>query len=792
VLGTRRPAAVTLLSLVALGFGCGGSQGHAGGQQEAGGHSPVAQRRSDDRPPLVLVARSGDPNAALAFAGAHDAGSAASTATAALLVTRLREHGFSDVRSRAQALGFTLDVPVTTAADARRFVDTLAKTLKAPVRPGEPGLDAAQAALVALGTRRLPGAGAASVADCTGELGLRADEPLPDRARLPSVVASLLASVRTIERAAFAAVGPSEILEATENALAADGAWPDGSPVNDAWPERGVTAADFAGAEPRRLSMALRLANPGVALGAADALADARSTLARRLETLRPPWRLERATATVRPRGACLRVDALPPPGDPGPNGAEVARVLSLLGDEVDREVALSSRSAGSALEEALVRPTDPGEAAAAAAWRGLADRLPAGVARRFVVYAAPLGDRTRVDLGRSMAELRESLARPLFETRVRVEAGQAGFWVLLASTCGTAGESLADAGEAASLVSALTLVERSQDGVSFEPWIAPDGVGVLAYATRRSSAELPAEQARRVASALGDLVATTRPTPTARLTAHEELIGTLGGSPRPGFSLSLEELSQGHPSWLEPHGTIAALGAAASKSFDAALAHWLGSPLRLSVLANDDAGQAELARRELERWLLPVRGDAVRCPPVARVEPRKGELTLSTTPGDAAESAYVGVPLPRFDGRLPLEARATLFLLNRSGGWLERALADLTATASATALGGPRAAALVVRVAAPADQRDAAVARIRTLFDRFPAGVATSADVTAADRELGRADAVERRDPRRRIVELWRGGGAPSRLDGAKLLKFQADLGRAGRLVVLVTPTAG
>jgi hypothetical protein len=728
----------------------------------------------------------------VAFAAAHDFGSSASTAAASFVSARLRDQGLPDVRARAQALGFTLDAPVANAAEARRFVEIVSKALVQPVRAGEPSLDAALAAVMALGSRRLAGPAAQSVADCTGELAVRADEPAPDRARLPAVVANVLSSARSVERAAFAAVGPAELLDATERALASGDDWPGGPPVNDAWPERSVTGADFLGTEPRRLSVALRLPSTGVALSAAESLAEPRSTLSRRLETLRPPWRLERAAATLRARGACLRVDALPPPGDPGPSGADVARVLSLLSDEVDREVAQAGRYAASALEEALLRPTDPGDAAAAAAWRGLGERLPAGAARRLVAYVAPAADRSRVDLGRSLGELRESLAKPLFETRVRVESGQAGFWMLAASTCGTAGESLADAGEAASIVSSLTLVQKSRDGVSFEPWIATDGVGLLAHAPRRSPSETPAEQARRVASALGDLIATTRPSPAVRLTAHEELLDALGRTPQPGFALSLEELSQGHPSWLEPRGSIAALGAAASRSFDAQLQHWLGSPLRLSVLANGDPTQAEVARRELERWVSPVRGDAVRCAPPGRVEPRSGELTLKTSVSDVVESAYVGVPLPRFDGRLPLEVRAALFLMNRSGGFLDRALADLPARARATALGGPRAAALVVRLAAPPEQRDPALARLRALFDRLPSGVATTADIQAADRELARADAAERRDPRRRIVELWRGAPAPSRLDAARLAKFLADLGRAGRLVVLVSPAGG
>lgn len=792
MLGKRTRTAVTLLALCAVASGSCGGTATPGTHPEHAGKSRVAERRSDDRPPLVLVARTGDPNGSVAFAAAHDAGAGASAAAASLLAVRLRDAGVPEVRSRAHALGFTLDAPVATAAEAARFVKAVEKSLTAPVQPGEPGLDSAQAALVALGNRRLPGSATASVADCTGELAARADEPVLDRSRLSGVITSLLTSVHTVERAAFAAVGPNELLEATDDALASSDDWAEGSLVNDPWPERSVSGADFAGTEPRRLSIALRLASGGVALVAAESLGDPQGTLARRLEALRPAWRLERAGATLRPRGACLRVDALPPPGDPGPTGAEVARVLALVSDELDREVAEAGRNAGSAVEEALVRPTDPGDAAAAAAWRGLAERLPAGVARRLVAYAAPLADRNRVDLPRALAEHRETLARPALETRVRTETGQASFWMLVANTCGTASESAADAGEAASLVTALTLRGESRSGVVFEPWIAADGVGVLAHAPRRSPGESPAEQALRVASALGDLVATTRPAPATRLVAEEELLTALGRVPRPGYATMLDALSQGHPSWLEPRGSFAALGAAASKSFDAALQHWLGAPLRLSVLANGDAAQAETARRELERWVSPVRGEALRCPAVSRVEPKSGDLTLATTPGDVTESAYLGVPLPRFEGRLPLEVRALVFLMNRPGGWLERALAELPATASATALGGPRAAALVVRVAAPLELRDQALARIRVLFERFPAGVATTAELTLADRELGRAETAERRDPRRRIVELWRDAPPPARLDAARFSKLQAELGRASRLVVQVAPPGG
>jgi len=70
-----------------------------------------------------------------------------------------------------------------------------------------------------------------------------------------------------------------------------------------------------------------------------------------------------------------------------------------------------------------------------------------------------------------------------------------------------------------------------------------------------------------------------------------------------------------------------------------------------------------------------------------------------------------------------------------------------------------------------------------------IPSGIATAQEVALADKELDRTDGIERRDPRRRVVELWRGSPTLGRLDAARLAKFLADLGKAGRLVVVVTP---
>jgi hypothetical protein len=207
---------------------------------------------------------------------------------------------------------------------------------------------------------------------------------------------------------------------------------------------------------------------------------------------------------------------------------------------------------------------------------------------------------------------------------------------------------------------------------------------------------------------------------------------------------------------------------------------------LRLVVLANGEATQPDVVRREVERWLRPGRGELARCPTRNHPQPPAGELNLGVS-GDSPEGSYVGVPFPAFEHRLPIEARAALLLFNRSGGWLDQTLADLPASATALALGGPDAAALVVEVVAAEAQRAPAVERLRALLERLASGRVAPADVELARRELAQAEAGELLDPRRRVVAAFRGPRAEPPLDAARFSAFLASLRRSGTVVVNV-----
>jgi hypothetical protein len=768
---------------------CGGSQYPAGGTGNGSAtRGRLRHAGLDDRPPLVQNQRLGDPHGAVAFAVARDASPTAAAALPAFLRARLSARGFPGVRSRAHALGYSLEAAVPSAAEAKRFVEAVRKALDEPLRAGEPGLEAARLAVRAISERRFAGPAEAAVAACAGELGMSAEEPPwdPRSTAAQKLVAAGLAGARSSKSAAFAAVGPAEIVRAVADALADGEPWPAGEGPLDPWPARGELGVDFATTDSRRLSVAVRVGSADAAVTTAGRLGVPRSRLARRLAALTPGWRVERVSATARPRGACLRVDAVPPHGDPGPSAAEVARALGVVTEEV--AVVHAVAEPGS-LDEAVLRPTDPAEAAAAAAWRTLVGRQKPGAARQFDAYVTKAAERGHFDLAAAVAARRESRSRPLFDLATRDEPGQARVFALLATTCGTAAEETRNAGEAALVVTALARAgARSSSDVLFEPWIAGDGVGVLAHAPPQSAHEDPKAQAGRIAEALGDLLATGGVEPGEVMKAREELLDQVGREERRGYGLVLENLTQGHPSWLEPRGAFASLENAPEGGFGAALERFLARPLRLAVLANAGPKQAEFLRGELERWIRPVRPAVVRCPTPGRWAPKTGETTLKTLL-EAPEGSYYAFPFPGFVGRMPVEAAATLLLLNRPGGLLDQALSDLPGAASAKALGGPEAGALVVQVSAADGQEPLAITRIRALFDRLATTSVSSSDLSFAERELAQKDDSERLDPRRRIVELWRGNAPRAALDASRLTRFHATLRQTGALLVTVVP---
>ncbi|HEY3253093.1 MAG TPA: hypothetical protein VGJ91_04060 [Polyangiaceae bacterium] len=769
--------------------GCGGSHangpgGGAASGSSRGGSARIERREVDSHPPINLVVRLGDPLPAVAFASAHDGGSVASVALSALILARLSAHGITDVVSVPTSSGIELAVLCADTAGARAFIEQVTAALATPVAERDDALRVVQEHLNALRSRSFAGKAEANLADCSGELGQLPGAPVPDlstpagRAQVDGYRRVAFAS----RASAFAALGSSDFVNAAASELGRAPDWPSGDAAEDPWPETDSADADSAEGT-RRLSVALRVADADAALASLRTLTESRAVLASRLRTFLPGFALARVAFQARPRGACLRVDLSLPEGDPGVTPKEAALAVSLVSEEAHAAEVAPPR----AIEENIIEPSDPRQAAARAAWRALTGIREAGPERRVVAVSVHPAERAAFNgFASTLHELETRAPRAPLETRLRAEPGQAQLWVLLGSPCGTLDESNDNAGQSA-LALTLAAHETSAD-VSLEPWITPDAVGLLAHAPRRAL-ESETEQAERVARALARALSERSGAGDALATAQAELFLATGGAPRPGYARLLDALAPERSAWLEPRGTWASLAQANRDGVAARGREILRGPLRVAVLANEDNAQAAAAAHALERWFAPWRDDARRCQATAERAARSGELTLTVPDTSNNESAYLGLPFP---SRLKFEPEAEAFtmLLNAPRGPLALALSaeHLNASARASIIGGGRGAALLIEIHASDDDARKATLEVRRALDRFVASPLSNDDLAAAQRAAVQRTLAASLDPRRRIVDLWRGSASEGSLSRNSLRAFQAALSGAAQVVVYVT----
>lgn len=747
---------------------------------------PLERVVLEERPTLLLVTRDGDPKPAIAFVARHGRGGASSAALLGLLSARLEALGLRGLDARPHGLGFEISALVDGPSDLKRFFAAVRRALAAPVRADEPAIARARRELSTLGALRFAGKGETAVAECSGELGIEQATEL-DLGKDEGI--EQLEAVRSacfrVDAAAFAVLGSGELLSDAPSALSDSGEWPTGSADPDPWPDGDVTFVDRERGK-RQLSVALRLSNTDAAVGVGVVLGRDDSELLARLRNLTPPWQLQRASAIARRRGACLRLDLSPPQGDPGPTGAEVGRVATLV--EIGAHSAFEMAEPG-ALDESVLRPSDPRRAAVLAAWRALPSEPPeTAPMRRTIAYVAAPGDSVSgADLERALSESRARLERPSLETRERLEPGQGELWMLLASPCGTASEAFSDAGALALVLRALAR-GAGEGAVRFEPWITPDGVGLLAHGPRRSPTEPATSHAVRVAGALGRTL-TSRLNGVELGGARVDLLNDLGGRPFAGFAMALEGLSPRHPSWLEPRGLWQSVSELPTESLERARRGLLASRLRLSILSQASE-QAPAAAAQLESWLLPWRAEPRACPNVRSEAARRGEARVEVRSDSGFEGAYVGIALGASGARSARVAQISAVILNRARGRLERALAGLGpgTSARAHALGGSRRPVLLIEVRALPERLSDAVNRVRSVLDQLALGSVTKEELWYASRELARVEARGRFDPRRRIVELWHGASIPEIEIGA-LQAAHSGFGQAVHWVVSVAP---
>lgn len=743
--------------------------------------SRIRTQMPSDRPALVLIERDGDPSGAVAVAVAHDGGSVASLGLGYALARQVRQHGFSDVELMPHELGLQLTALVDDPDRAARFLAACALALGAPLVGG--GSRVAAGREGHFSPRLWRDSPEGHLARCSGALGpVEHARPVPSAAELEG----WRRSAYSVDRVSFAALGSPRLVDAVATAHRHMDRWPRGGPPSDPWPDDDYVGVSSSPGE-TGLSVAFWVPDPREALAVAHTMGTLDSELRQRIRTAYPGWHLADVQGTVRPRGGCLLVTLDGPRQAPAVR--QVAQLTLTITEEATRLSSTQPRDAWM-IDQQILSVYDPREASAAAAWRALSERLRPGPRRRVVSYT-PGGQKragSAALLQRAIASEEASWSRSRLEVVERREQGQGELWALLATPCGTAGEDSASAGYAALLVRALTIHEPSEGDVVFEPWVSPEGVGILAHAGRTNPGETPLHHAERVGSALGRLLVGTslsgeQVAEARRLTLHE-----LGVGPEPGWWLALEAGSPGHPSWLEPLGTWQSLTEAPIQALERSRRQLIQGPLRLAVLTNAQAEQAAAAAGGLGRWLRPNPPGPARCPPASGSAPKGGQIEIATELDDQTPSAYLTIPLPTGTAALREQAELTLLLLNRNGGWLDQALRRTGSMSAARArlLGGSRAAVLVVELRASADRLADAVAQLRGLFARLAAGACSQGELDLAKAERARLVRHRRLSPRQRVVDVWKGTVSSARLDLQSLHRFQRRVFRSDRLTVV------
>ena len=761
-------------------IGCGAHRPGAGA--EAAGWALATRSTGDGRPPLAVVAREGDAQGAVAVAVttaglAPGRGALAAVALAALVQARLAEHGI-DASAVGGWDGWRLRALVDSPATMQRIIDAVRTALLTPVAPDEVALAAVARKAAALARRPLPDPAFAEVARCTGEAYGEGD-PTPPQA---SELEAWRRAAHGLGRVAIATVGDATLADAAAQALRRAPAWPRGATVPPSpWPAaHGPTAVYAAAGEldpgAARIVVTARTATPERAVAVAPALGDPRGPLASRLAALEAPARVRSVIATAQVDGGCLATSIdLSAWALASDAPARIATAAALARQEVAVEIA-DGTAPPDVGRELTRRAADPRDAAERAAWWSLAGpragETDAEPRMTLTVGRAPPRDgaagpgepdaiRTEID--------RATLAwhTPVVEARTFVERGQGETWVLLASPCGTGSESTGDAGigAAVALAAAAQAGDVARDA-QVEPFVSVDGVGVIVHGPARAG-ESPERHARRLADGTARAFAANELDPARAMQARTALLARAAQTDSRALGSLANALALGHPSWLVPEGTLFGLSSISDESVAVRAAAVRAGPLRVAVLANVDAAQAQAALRAVNRWVARRPGESRACPSIATPTPPRPGTYAVDLPDGASSEVLIGVPLPPGDAAAQTGGAWLAAALDGPDGLLAHALganrADAPATSlaqawSAAVLGAPQALSLVVRLVGPDASIDSAVAQVRALLDRLRHGALRDEDRTRAGAALARTKQASSLDPRARLIELWRG----------------------------------
>ncbi|NUP08988.1 MAG: hypothetical protein HOW73_23305 [Polyangiaceae bacterium] len=762
------------ITLVALACGGGPEVRSLTPRTALGGSSAVAKhvelRSFPERPPLAVVTRDGDPSAALAVT-VHGPDDAAALAVLAEVVAARLEPIAGRVNVRVDRRSLLLDVavdPATAPRVVRAVRESLETKLAGAVKPGDlgairPRIDARLAALPVEND-----AGAAKVRACLGQPGVTASKVLDPASRdgIARVEAARLDAFSR-DRAAFAVVGPSAVVDAVESAIESSGVWPAGQarPATD--PDGTVAAATAAATVPSgstRLTVAVRTADPIAAVAGAERLGQSPSPLGARV--LGDGFRVTRAAGVADPAGGgCLAVTLERRPGasDGELREEALANVLRDMVRETGTEI---ERGAGAVdLAERIARTEDARQAAELAAWWAQARPLEAApsrpVAAALVEVSLDVSDAKRTSLQKTLEQALASAPPAIQAPRaaVRVESGQAQTWVLVANPCAAVEEvphrwGLSALAAVAS-ARAHARADTTASDVTVDAFVSSRGVGFLAHGSPRegeTAAALAERVARSASASFFDEPARTDELLEAQETALFDVASRWSNN-APGLA-ALGASAMDRPALIEPFGPPSRLARFEAGELARRLHALAEGPVRIAVLAREDAdAEGKAAEHEIARWVGGSSATACEAPP--KLKPGRTE-TREARKG----ATVIHFLLPLEAGASSLErARVVAAIVAGPKGLLSRgAMSGPTVRAVARTVGTARSVQLLVSVAAPDENIAAVEAEVTELLKRLARGEVPDAEIARGIADEREAALARLSDPRERIALLFEG----------------------------------
>lgn len=697
--------------------------------------------------------RQGDPQAALVLRVVNPSNTLEGAAQLAALLSVRLLHAPGNAKVSVDLAGITLAAPVGTAAGLRTLATRLDAAIRTKVARSETTDSRFREELARFRQILSSQLSRAEQALCLG--GTSHTQTDLERLRRAAFLQ---------HRAHWGVVGVSEIVNAAGPAMAALPVWPDADPKDFHWPDTNVSRLAETQHQGPRIELSGLIPNARRSLAALRELRKPTSQLLDVSASLPLPMRLERISSTPLLNGACLSLSLVPVVDGSAATLDDLLLAARAATKELQRLVSSGlDDDEGDAL--AILEESDPRQAA----------RLATMLALSQDVQEKPPRLRVEIDPGVDLSDMNTTPAQQRALSTVlaaappsagiamvqAVEQGQGKIHALLASPCAGWWESAKSVGVTGLLMRVLASRYRDYAGVSFEPWVTGNGVGLIAHAGRRSIEETPEDLALRLGDALGRVLGTANFDTNDVWRTRSEWLATLGPGPRPALWRALQAFSPQQPALVVPDGTYASVEAISLPDLREQRTRLLRSTLRLAVLSNADRHQAEVVRDSVARWLSLTRAEATTCPTWQEPLPLvSGEVRLQTRSDDSGDATVtIALTLPVGDKLDEPHTMVLLQLLAGPSGWLSEHLraAGLVATCEARVVGGTRRRGLVIAIGTLPTVADAATAAIRELFQQLAEGqLPAGPSLGAAISRWALSETGKRFDPRTRLEDIW------------------------------------